>query len=59
MSDTVYEIEIRVRSATDEAVRHIEGPMDRETANDIAAEVVDVLDSRSGRRLKTIPHTDR
>jgi hypothetical protein len=59
--DKAYEIEIRVRSgaAGDEAVRHLEGPLPHGTAQDVAAEIVGVLDSRSGKKIKTIPGTDR
>lgn len=54
-----YEIEIRIRSATDEAVRILEGPLDHQSANDVAADVVTHLDSRSRNKLKHIPGTDR
>jgi hypothetical protein len=40
-------------------VRHLEGPLPHGTAQDVAAEIVGVLDSRSGQKIKTIPGTDR
>ncbi len=55
----VYEIEVRVRSATDEAVRHLEGPIDHDSAESVAADIVTHLDSRSRGKLKTIPGTER
>lgn len=59
MSDTTYEIEVRVRSATDEAVRHLEGPLPHKTAGDVAAELVGTLISRSNAKVKDVPGTDR
>lgn len=57
--ETVYEIEVRVRSATDESVRHLEGPLDHKTANDVAVDLVNVLDTRSRGKIKHVPGTDR
>jgi hypothetical protein len=55
----LYEIEVRVRSATDESVRHLEGPLDHATANDVAADIVGHLDTASRKRIKHLAGTDR
>lgn len=57
--DPLYEIEVRIRSRDSEAVRFLEGPLEHKTANDVAADIVGHLDSRSRNRLKHVPHTDR
>jgi hypothetical protein len=57
--DQLYEITVEVRSKDGQAVRHIEGPLDHTSAEDVAADVVTHLDSRSRGKLKTIPGTDR
>jgi hypothetical protein len=56
-----YEIEIRVRSGTagDEAVRHLEGPLEHGSAESVAADVVNHLDSRARGKLKHVAGTDR
>ena len=56
-----FEIEVRVRGAKvgDEAVRYLEGPLDHGSAEDVAADVVGHLDSRSRGKLKSVPGTDR
>lgn len=54
----VFEIEIKIRSATDETVRHLEGPLPHATAEDVAVDLVGTLSSRS-KGIKHIPHTDR
>lgn len=60
-TDKPYEITISVRGveAGDEAVRHLEGPLEHTSAQDVAADIVTHMDSRSRNRLKTIPNTDR
>jgi hypothetical protein len=60
MSDeTVYEIEIKVRSRDQEAVRHIEGPLPHETVEDVAVDLVGTLTSRSHGKVRHIAGTDR
>lgn len=56
-----FEIEIRVRGAApgDDAVRHLEGKLDHETANDVAVDIVAHMDSRSRGKLKHVAGTDR
>lgn len=57
--EKLREITIHVRDRDGEAVRHLEGPTDHATADDVAAEIVGHLDSRARGKLKTIPNTDR
>jgi hypothetical protein len=60
MSDEkLYEITVEVRSKDETSVRHIEGPLDHTSTEDVAADVVTHLDSRSRGKLKTIPGTER
>jgi hypothetical protein len=61
MSDDqkLREITIRVRDRDGEAESHLEGPTEHDTAQDVIADVVGHLDSRSRGKLKHIPHTDR
>jgi hypothetical protein len=56
-----YEITIEVRGGTagDEAVRHLEGPLEHASAEAVAADIVNHMDSRSRGRLKHVPGTDR
>jgi hypothetical protein len=57
--EKLREITIHVRDRDGEAVRHLEGLTEHATAEDVAADVVNHLDSRSRGKLKTVPHTDR
>ena len=57
--DRVYEIEIRVRSATDEAVRHLEGPLPYASANDVALDLSNDLGTKSDGRMRKTSGTDR
>lgn len=52
--DTVYEVEVRIRSATDEIVKQYEAPLRHASVGDVAVDIKTVLDSRSGNRTREI-----
>lgn len=55
MSDeSIFEIEVRVRSATDETVGHYEAPLSHKTVQDVAADLKGTLDTRSGHKVREI-----
>jgi len=55
-----FEIEFKVRDAQGgESVRHLEGPLDHNTAEDVAVDVVNFFDNRSRRAMKHVPNTSR
>ena len=54
-----FEVEIRVRSATDEIVKHLEGPLWHQAARDVAADLEEMLRCRSANKMRTIDGTDR
>jgi hypothetical protein len=57
--EKIREITIYVRDREGMAVRHLEGPTDHQTAEDVAADIVTHMDSRFRGKLKTIPGTER
>lgn len=57
--ETVYEIEIKVRSRDQESVRHLEGPLEHGTTEDVAADLVGTLDTRSKGKIKHMHGTER
>jgi hypothetical protein len=56
--EKLREITIHVRDRDGEAVRHLEGLTEHATAEDVAADIVGHVDSRSRGKMKTIPGTD-
>lgn len=55
MSDErVYEIEIRVRDAKEETVKHLEGPLSHKTVKDIVVDLANTLNTRSGGKMRAI-----
>jgi hypothetical protein len=52
--DTVYEVDVHIRSATGETVKNYEVPLSHATVDDVAADLKGTLDSRSGNKVRTI-----